>query len=194
MAFLTEDQLASLGFRSLGSSVRISEKASLYGVQNISIGDHSRVDDFCILSGGSGGITIGSHVHISCYTSLIGRAEIVVGDFVSVSGRCSVYSSTDDFSGATMTGPTLDTDLTNVTHKPVLIGRHCIIGAGGTILPGVTIGEGVAVGAMSLVMRDCAPFGLYVGVPARRVKERSRGMLLAEKEYLIRSAGQRLEP
>ena len=62
------------------------------------------------------------------------------------------------------------------------IGRHVIVGTGSTILPGVKLGEGCAVGAMSLLNRDAEPWGIYHGIPARRRGERSRELLsLCEK-------------
>jgi acetyltransferase-like isoleucine patch superfamily enzyme len=53
----------------------------------------------------------------------------------------------------------------------VRIGNGCWIGAGVTILPGVTIGEGCVIGAGSVVTRSTEANGLYVGMPARRVRE-----------------------
>ena len=46
MAFLSQAHLHAMGFRSLGQNVRISDKASIYDPEIISIGDHSRIDDF----------------------------------------------------------------------------------------------------------------------------------------------------
>ncbi|MGY1605516.1 acyltransferase [Geodermatophilus sp. SYSU D00815] len=45
------------------------------------------------------------------------------------------------------------------------------IGARATVMPGVTIGEGCVIGAGAVVTRDCEPHGMYLGVPARRVKD-----------------------
>lgn len=45
------------------------------------------------------------------------------------------------------------------------------VGANTTILPGVTIGNGCVIAAGSIVNKDCAPNGLYAGVPARRIKD-----------------------
>lgn len=58
-----------------------------------------------------------------------------------------------------------------VIGKPIKVGDGCWVGSRVTILPGVTIGFGCVIGAGSLVTRDCEPNGLYVGAPARRVKE-----------------------
>lgn len=53
----------------------------------------------------------------------------------------------------------------------ISIGRGCWIGAGVTVLPGVTIGDGCVVGAAAVVTEDCEPNGLYVGMPARRIRD-----------------------
>lgn len=184
MAFLTRSQLDAIGFRSIGKDILLSDKACIYGAENISIGDNSRIDDFCILSAGEDGIIIGQHVHIGCYVSLIGHAKITIDDFAGLSGRTSVYSSSDDFSGNFLTGPTVDSSFTNVGHKPVHIGKHVIVGAGAIILPGVKIGEGSAIGAMSLVSRSCDTFSLYAGSPARFVKQRSSKLIMLEQLFL----------
>lgn len=188
MAFLTQDQLETMGFKSLGKNVLISDKASLYGVSRMDIGDHTRIDDFCVLSAGEGGFSIGRHVHIAINASLIGAGRITVEDFVGISARTAVYSSNDDYSGAFLTNPTVPAAFTNVTHKPVHFGRHALVGAGCVVLPGVTIGDGVSVGAMSLVNKDCAPFGIYVGTPAQKVKERKRDLLELEQRFLASQA------
>lgn len=81
----------------------ISRKASIYGENNISIGDNVRIDDFCILSGN---ITIGNNVHISAYTGLfVGNMGIKIEDFVALSVRCVVFGESDDYSGSAMTNP-----------------------------------------------------------------------------------------
>lgn len=53
---------------------------------------------------------------------------------------------------------------------PVVIGPHATIGANCTVLPGVVIGEGAIVSAMSLVNRDVPPRTLVGGVPIRRLR------------------------
>ena len=136
MAFLTETQLQTIGFSSVGESVLISDRASIYGAGRIRIGDHVRIDDYSILSAGAEGISLGNYIHISCYASLIGKAAISIGDFSALSVRASIFSSNDDYSGNYMTNPTVPTEFTNVEHRPVEIRRHCTIGAGAIILPG----------------------------------------------------------
>ena len=183
MSFLSAAALAELGFAATGSNVLVSEKASIYGAARIRLGSNVRIDDFCILSAGAGGIEIGDHVHIAAYSSLIGSGAIRLGDFANLSSRVAIYSSSDDYSGASMTNPMVPDAYKNVDTRPVEVGRHVIIGCGAVVLPGVTIGEGAAIGALSLVRADCAPFTVHAGTPAELRGQRSRALLDREAEF-----------
>ena len=154
MTFYTKKELYELGFSSLGENVLVSRKASIYGAGRIVLGANVRIDDFCVLSAGVGGISIGRNVHVVIMSSLIGKAKIEVEDFCNLSSRVSIYSSSDDYSGEYMTNPTVPEEFTNVDSREVKLERHVIIGSGSVILPGVTIGENTAVGALSLVVKD----------------------------------------
>jgi maltose O-acetyltransferase len=55
--------------------------------------------------------------------------------------------------------------------KPIKVGDGCWIGARAVILPGVTIGDGCVIAAGAVVAKDCAPNGLYAGVPATRIRD-----------------------
>ncbi|MDN8555950.1 acyltransferase [Citrobacter werkmanii] len=177
MAFLTEQQLYDMGFAALGKNVLISDKASIYGASNIHIGNNVRIDDFCILSAGKGGIEIGSYIHIAVYSSLIGAGKIMLSDYSNISSKVAIYSSNDDYSGEYMTNPMVPENYTNVTNADVAIGKHVIIGSGTVVLPGVTLHEGVAIGALSLVTKDCQAFGIYAGAPAKKIKKRKKRLL-----------------
>jgi len=184
MPFLARHQLESMGFRYLGREVKLSDKASIYNASAIAIGDFSRIDDYCVLSAGSGGISIGRNVHIAVYCSLIGAERIELQDFSGLSSRVSIYSSNDDYSGNSMTNPTVPSDYTHVTSLPVILQRHAIVGSGTIILPGVNINKGAAIAALSLIKRDCEAFGIYSGIPAKRIGTRSDGLMDQEARYL----------
>lgn len=186
MTMLSEESIGRLGFASIGCGVLISDRASFYGVSRIEIGDHVRIDDFCVISAGEGGVKIGSYVHIGVGSTLIGAGEIIVGDFVNISSRVAIYSSSDDYSGVVMTGPMVPSEFTKFDIGAVRIGRHVIVGSGSVVLPGVELADGVAVGALSLVKQSCDAFGIYGGNPARWLKARKRDLLELEKDFFSR--------
>lgn len=187
-AMLSRTEIDTIGFAEVGDDVQLSEYARFYGASRISLGNHVRIDDFCVLSAGSGGIHIGNHVHIAVFSSLIGKGEIILSDYCNISSRVSIYSSSDDYSGASMTNPTIPEDYKQVLHASVHLGKHVIVGSGTVILPGVNVSDGVAVGALSLVKTDCPPFGIYAGNPAKRIKERSRVLLDLEAKLMASEA------
>lgn len=182
MAFYTQIELEELGFKYLGKNVKVSKLASIYNSKNIEIGDNSRIDDFCVLSAGDGGISIGRYVHIAVYTSLIGAGRIVMEDYTCLSSKCALYSSNDDYSGDFMTNPIVPSELTNVTHAPVIIKKHSLVGAGSIILPNVVIEECVAVGALSLVNKSLESGFIYIGQPVKKIMVRSKKCLELEKQ------------
>lgn len=187
MAYLTLAELDKLNFKSIGQNVKISNKASLYNCPNISIGNNVRIDDFCIISAGKGGIELGDYIHIGAFSMLVGQGKIRMDDFSGLSARVNIYSSTDDYSGNFMTNPTVPEDLTNVFHGDVHLKKHVIIGCGSVVLPGVCIGEAAAIGAMSLVSRDCVPLGVYMGNPARQMQTRADTLFQLETIFKARS-------
>lgn len=179
-SFYSPDELDGLGLHSFGSNVFISRKASIYSPELLTIGNNVRIDDFCILSGK---IQIRNNIHISAYTALYGKYGIDLQDFTTVSARNLIYSATDDYSGAYLTNPMLPEDVTNVTGGKVILEKHSIIGAGCVVLPNIILREGTAIGAMSLVNRSTDAWGIYVGIPIRKHKDRKRDLLTLEKEY-----------
>jgi galactoside O-acetyltransferase len=172
MAFLSREQLRSLGLRSFGNNVLISDRASIHGAARIDIGDHVRIDDFCILSAGVGGISFGSYIHVGCYSSLIGKETITIRDLATISSRVSIYSSTDDFSGEHLISPMAEPEHTHVTSLPIEIGKYSVLGAGSILLPGAQVAEGSALGSMTLLKHPTEPYAIYVGCPARFLRAR----------------------
>jgi len=173
-SFYSPQELDSLGFKSLGRNVLISRFAHFFGEENIEIGNYVRIDDFCILSGN---IRLGNHIHISAYCGLYGKFGIEMEDYTGLSPRCTVFSASDDFSGNSLIGPMVDEKFTYITGSKVLIRKYSQVGCNCVIFPGVTINEGVAVGAMSLIINSLEPWKIYKGIPAAPLKDRSRKLL-----------------
>lgn len=182
MAYLTEAALREMGFAELGKNVLISDRASIYGASEMRIGDNSRIDDFCVVSGR---VEIGRNVHVAPFCLVAGGTPgITLEDFSGLAYRVSVFAQSDDYSGETMTNPTVPARFKNEIRAKVRIGRHCIIGTGSIISPGVELAEGTSVGAASLVMKSSAPWTILAGAPARVLKDRRRDLLALETEYL----------
>lgn len=182
MAYYTEKELQSLGFKYIGKNVKISNKASIYNYNEIEIGDNSRIDDFCIISGK---IKIGRNVHITPTCLVAGGIKgIIFEDFTTLAYGVKVFTQSDDYSGETMSNSTIPKKYKNEYFKEVVVKKHSIVGAGSVIMPGVILEEGTSVGAMSLVLKTTQPWGIYLGIPAIRKKNRKKNLLSLEKEYL----------
>jgi galactoside O-acetyltransferase len=184
--YLLSAELASLGLRAVGADVQIHSTCVMVGLENISIGDHVRIDAFSSLIAGNGRIDIGSHVHIAGYVFMSGTEGIEISDFVGISRAAAIYTSNDDYTGAALTGPTIAAEFLKLDAGPVSLGRHVVIGSASIILPGVTIAEGSTVGALSLVKTDLDAWGIYAGIPARRLRDRSRALLALEEQLMAR--------
>lgn len=181
-SFYTREELKEIGFHSFGDEVLISRKASIYGAENISLGSHVRVDDFCVLSGD---IKTGDYVHIAVYTCLFGGdAGIVLSDFTTISSRCAIYAKSDDYSGTALTNPMIPEEYNHIISGRVTLEKYVLIGTGSTILPGVTIHEGTSVGSMSLINQSLDSWGMYVGIPCRRLKDRKKDLLEKKKKFM----------
>ena len=181
-SFYSEEELKELGFKSYGKNVLISRNAQLYGTSKMVIGSNVRIDDFCVLSGA---IELGDNIHIAVFSGIFaGNTGVKMCDFSGLSSRCVIYAESDDYSGEHLTNPTIDEKYLGLISGKVELGRHVILGSGTTILPGVSIGEGTAVGSMSLVNKSLDEWGIYAGVPCKYKKARSKKLLELEKEFI----------
>lgn len=180
-SFYSESELKQIGFKYVGMDVHISKYAHFYDEHSISIGNHVRIDDFCILSGK---IELRNNIHIAAYSALYGGEEgIYIDDFANISSRVTIYSVSDDYSGMTMSNPTIPNKYKAVESAPVHIGRHTIIGATSVVMPGVNIEEGSSFGAFSFINRDSESWSVNIGIPFKKIKDRKRDLLELEKKY-----------
>jgi galactoside O-acetyltransferase len=188
MTYLNRSNLVDLGFHHLGENVLISTRASIYNPELISIGDYSRIDDFCVLAGN---ITIGRNVHVTVFCNIEGgRAGVTLNDFVTLAYGCHIIAQTDDYSGSTMTNSTVPAHLKNESSVPTGVGRFAILGTNSVVLPGAQIAEGVASGAGTIFTKPTEPWTVYVGSPARPIKPRQRGLLDLAEQYLQPERGE----
>lgn len=181
------DNLAKrLALRACGEDVQIYPRAHVVSPETITIGDSVIIDDFVFLAGGVE-TRIGSFVHLASFSSYLGGGELVIEDYAGVSSGARIYTGTDDFLGESLTGPTIPDEFRSPVRSSVRIGKYAVVGANCVVLPGVTVGEGVTVGALSLVNRDCEPWTIYGGVPARPLKARRKERVLELEAELRRT-------
>jgi galactoside O-acetyltransferase len=181
-SFFTREELLEIGFKSVGEEVYLSRKASVYGAENMEIGNHVRIDDFCFLSGK---ITLKNFIHIPASAALYGGPNgIILEDFSGIAQRVLLIADSDDYSGNSLTNPTTPPKYKNPIQGPIILKRHVIVGAGSTVLPNVILEEGTAIGAMSLVTKSTEPWSINVGIPSRKIADRSKKLLELEKEFL----------
>lgn len=182
MAYLSQEALEAMGFGKLGSNVRISDKASVYDCEKIELGDNCRIDDFCVISGR---VKIGRFCHVASMCLVAGgKPGVTLNEFCGLAYGVKVFAQTDDYSGASLTNPTVPARFKRETLSPVTLGKHVIVGAGSVVMPGVAIAEGCSVGAMSLVSKSTEAWGVYFGSPARKIKNRKKDMLELERQFL----------
>jgi galactoside O-acetyltransferase len=170
--FLSANELVNLQLGACGEDVCISRRAVFLSPESVHIGSHSRVDAFCVISGSAKGVSIGSHVHLSAYVSILGDDRVTIDDFCTISVRCSLFTSNDDYLGFGLTNPTVPLRYRAVDNGPIHLEKHCIIGCGSIILPNVRIGKSAAVGALSLIKSDVDDFAIVAGTPLRRIGTR----------------------
>lgn len=183
--FYTEKDLSNAGFKSVGSNVLIDKNCTIIGLSNISIGSNVRIDGYTtITSSGEGFLNIGSNIHIAGYCLLASSGGINLEDFSAISHGTKIYSASDDYSGSYLTNAVIPDKYKNIKRGTVSLKRHSLVGSSSVILPGVTIGEGTTVGAMSLVSKDLDDWSVYAGIPAKKIKDRPKDLLALEAEYL----------
>ena len=114
-------------------------------------------------------VTIGKNVTVMNGVLLMSAGGITIEDNVMIAANVQLISNNHD-----------PYDRYIITCKPILIKEGAWIGAGVTILPGVTIGKYAIIGANSLVSKNIPDYGVAVGSPAKVIK-------YLEKEKFIKN-------
>ena len=185
MSFLNTEELATLGLKKYGTNVLVSRYSRIYNPSNITIGNNVRIDDFCLLSASKDKLfTIENNIHISAGVYIYGTAGIHIKSFSNISAGVKIFTVSDTFDGSCLIGPTVPSWTRKTIENPLIIEKHTVIGTSSVILPGVILGEGVAIGANSLVNKNCDDWSIYAGSPIRRLKSRMKNVLELE-ELLI---------
>lgn len=117
-------------------------------------------------------VLIGENVQINDYVHIAAVDYIEIGDNVLIASK--VFISDNNHGSYTLSDsdhPSTIPASRKASFKPVYIKKNVWIGESVCILPGVTIGEGSIIGALSVVTKDIPPNSIAVGSPARVVKQ-----------------------
>jgi acetyltransferase-like isoleucine patch superfamily enzyme len=175
-------------FRHIGSNVKVHNLVITLSPENMVLGSDIIIDDFVFI-GSHRRLILGHHVHIASHASITGGGRVLIGDFSGISSGARLISGTDDFTGGSLTGPTIPPEFRQPHRGTIILEPHVIIGSNAVVLPDVTIGEGSTVGAGSVVTRSLEPWGVYAGSPARRINTRPREVVLANEQRLFEKYG-----
>jgi acetyltransferase-like isoleucine patch superfamily enzyme len=106
-------------------------------------------------------IHLGKHVFINHACSFLDMGGITVEDHVLIGPKVNLITENH---------PLSPPERRDLVTKPILIKKNAWIGAGSTILPGVTIGENAVVAAGAVVSKDVKANTVVGGVPANFIK------------------------
>ena len=101
----------------------------------------------------------GKSVMIMNNCLMMARGSITIDDHAMVAANAQLISNNHDLH-----------DRMLLTCKPVHIGKNVWVGAGATILPGVTVGDNAVVAAGAVVTKDVAPNTIVGGNPAKLIR------------------------
>lgn len=153
------NKMAQLCFRFNHTLPRTPESADLLReLFQGQIGSDSRVEP-PLTAVRPGNVHIGNRVVIMNNCLMMAAGGITIEDDVLVAANVQLISNNHDLH-----------DRQVLLCKPVHLKRNCWIGAGATILPGVTVGENAVVAAAAVVTKDVPDDCMVAGVPAQVVK------------------------
>ena len=155
-------------FRKLGENVIFEKGVLVFHPENIEIGDNVYIGHYTILKGYYKNLmVIGDHTWIGQQCFLHSAGGLYIGKAVGIGPRVIILTSQHR-----PVERDIPVYLSQLEFSEVILEDGCDIGAGAIILPGVKIGKGAIIGAGAVVTRDVPPFEVWIGVPARKLRER----------------------
>lgn len=158
--------------RSCGEGVRIYPMAKIAFPHVVDLGANCKIRDFVFIFAGEG-VKIGEYTDVQPHTVIWGGGLTIIGDRVSTGPGTVFLSATYSHAAGLKMVDGMSAGESKVLGGRLEVGNDVYIGARSVIMP-VKIGEGCVIGAGSFVNKDCEPWGIYVGSPARRIGERPK--------------------
>ena len=153
----------------LAKGVRIGSRVLMrnWNGGRIDIGENSSIEDNAMILSMGGNISIGSNSSVNPFTVIYGQGGCSIGNGVRIAAHCTIIPSNHKYMDTSV--PIFQQGLIN---KGIVIEDDVWIGTGVRVLDGVRIAKGCVIGAGSVVTKSTEPYGVYVGVPAKRIKNR----------------------
>jgi len=164
-------------FKTIGENVSVYDPVAIMKPEMISLGSHIIISEFAYINGGLG-IYVGNNVHIAAQTCISGGGYCILDDFSGISAGVKLITGSAIFDGTGLTSPTLPREFQSVKRSYVIIKKHATLATNVVVHPGVTIGEGCIVASGSVVTKDTEPWSIYMGTPAKKVKDRSSDKII----------------
>lgn len=142
-------------------------------VQTKTVGENTKIWQYCVVLPGA---VIGNECNICSHCFI--ENDVRLGNNVTIKSGVQIWDGItiedDVFIGPNVTF-TNDrypkSHNTNFKLEKTIIKKGASIGAGSTILPGITVGEGAIIGAGSVVCNNIPPHTVSYGVPAKSMKK-----------------------
>ena len=135
----------------------------------------------------------GTYANIGLVCVNDAQTPIHIGDHVSIAPDCLIVACSGANNGNTINGiPYVRNVLTK--SAPVMVEDEVWIGAHVTILPGVTVRHHCVIGAGCVVTKSTEPYGVYAGVPARRIRDLREDAPMRMKKQTPSSNGEQMPP
>ena len=115
-------------------------------------------------------VSIGDRCLIGKGSGIVGHFSITIGNDVWTGHHVYITDQNHGYEDVTM-----PISQQSQTERAVSIGNGSWLGHGSIVLPGVTIGEHVVIGANSVVTKDIPSYSVAVGVPARVIRQHIEG-------------------
>lgn len=172
---LIRDKIFTILFYTKARIVRlpvyIRGKKGIVGGENLTTGINLRID---IISYANCNpvLTIGKNVEINDYVHIAVAEGVSIGDNTLIASKVFISDHNHgSYNGDNQSSPKEKPIARKLEYSKIVIGSNVWIGEFVAILPGVTIGDGAIIGAMSVVTKDIPPYTIAVGCPARPIKK-----------------------
>lgn len=160
-----------------GDNVFISDTAEIRRPHFVEIGSNVSIDSGVYITSKA---KIGNYVHIGPYVTCVGgeNSRLVLGNFATIAAGARLICLGEKHLGDGLVGPKIPSEFVDERiGGEIKLEDFASIGTNAVILPGVTIARGSVVGAGSVISQDTEPWKIYLGNPARIVRDRPSDLM-----------------